>query len=139
MTWFPYKPTAGGHMPVVSVQLALGEETSFPISFVVDSGADISIVPRLRVAYMLQELAHLPEVDTGRRDANGRPLRGVQIDFDVMVRNSDLPRTKEGLWVISGGDWGLLGQTWFERHAVHFHNFAAAAKGRRFAMHPVKL
>jgi hypothetical protein len=66
MTWFPYKPTAGGHMPVVSVQLALGEETSFPISFVVDSGADISIVPRLRVAYMRLSTTYQHGIADGR-------------------------------------------------------------------------
>jgi hypothetical protein len=137
MPWFDYRPTRGRPMPVLNIVLQLADDQSYPIDFIVDSGAAICAVPRVRVQYMLMRLPQLPdEQDTGLVDANGNAVRGAPIDFDVRVRGADLPSVRERIWVTPTGDWGLLGQTWFERFVVHFHNFANTQKGRRFYVHP---
>jgi hypothetical protein len=134
MASLTYSPTTRGHMPVVEICLSLDGDVSFPIQFIVDSGAAVSTVPRNRVNYM-----HLPagaEEDTGLRDANGRPIVAAPVEFEVILRGMDLPRVRERIWVMPAGDWGLLGQTWFEHFAVHFQNFPTTVEGRRFHVHP---
>lgn len=137
MPWIEYSKTRTGAMPVVSAKLAMGSDVSFPIKFLVDSGASISTVPRNRVAYMLTGVSDV-ERDSGCVDANGKPIMGVPIEFSVILGHTDIPQTTERIWVMPAGDWPLLGQTWFERFALRFHNFSAAPKGRRFAIQAPK-
>ena len=138
MTWFKYQKLAGGLMPVAEGQLVLGDRRSLILSFLVDSGAAHCFVPRISLGSLGKNIPDAPEQDTGIRDADGNPMKGIQVDFDVVLSNTtDLPRTRQRFWVCSGARWVLLGQTWFERFAVRFHNFPAAPKGRRFEMHPV--
>ncbi len=138
MTWFKYQELAGGLMPIAEGQLILGNRRSLILKFLVDSGAAHCLVPRASVSFLLKDLPAVPERDTGLRDANGRPVMGVFVDFDVEVSNAaELPSTPQRFWVCSGVQWALLGQTWFEQFAVRFHNFPAKPEGRRFAMYPV--
>jgi hypothetical protein len=135
MGWLAYTAMPGGAMPVVEVILALGNAESYPIRFIVDSGAAASIVPRERLTYIPEAVAGAP-TDTGLLDAHGKSIRGVRVEFDVRIREPGIPRTREWIWVVPGAGFALLGQTWFERFTVRFHNFPSALKGRRFCIHP---
>jgi hypothetical protein len=134
MPWFPYKPAGDGLMPSLNAHLVRNGQRSIAVPFLVDSGAAISKVSRVYVNRLIPDLNGAREQDTGAKDANNNPVRGVPVEFDVDIPG--LPVTRERIWVCSADTWALLGQTWFERFGVHFENFPFGPKLRRFAMNP---
>jgi hypothetical protein len=130
---FRYRSVGEGFMPVVEGHVMRNTRKSIPINFIVDSGAVLTSVPRSYVGSLIQDL-HGPDEDTGARDANGKPLLGLPVEFEIQV--TGLPVTCQRVWVCRGESrWGLLGQTWLESFGARFANFPSAPDGRQFALY----
>jgi hypothetical protein len=138
ITWIKCSECPGKlYAPYVTTTLALGDKKSRKIDFLIDSGASRSLVPRFYVSDLLQLEFAPTEVESELRDAAGKPLKGIDIDFDVAVLNAPgLPVTHECVLVGREIKWPVLGMTWFENVGVHFRNFPLPPDGRRFALYP---
>ncbi len=136
MPWFKYEQCSGGEqIALVSTRLKLGEKTSPPLKFLVDSGASRSLVPRCLLSSILPS-EDSPEQDIGIVDASGKALKGLPLSFDVTIIGGPGVRViRERIWVCKNITWSILGLTWFEGVGVHFQNFPNAPYGRRFALY----
>jgi hypothetical protein len=138
ITWFKCREVQGRlYAPFVTATLEFGDKKSRRIDFLIDSGASRSMVPRYYVADLF-ELHEAPaEVESELRDAGGRALKGLDIDFNVAIAGAGgLPATHERLLMGRDIKWAVLGMTWFEKVGVHFRSFPRAPSGRQFALYP---
>lgn len=123
-------------MPMVRGRLFRGGRASVAIKFLIDSGAAMTLVPRTLVGSSLGDLSACPEQSLRARGADGSALRGVPLSAEISLLDGPaLPVVRERVWIY-GGPWALLGQTWLEKVGVHFQNFPASPRGRRFALYP---
>ena len=138
VVWLPCtEVVAGLHAPMVTTRLKFGDKTTSKIKFVVDSGASLSMVPRHLISDLFRLEDFPAENESGLLDASGKALKGVFMDFDVVIEGaSRLPETHERFLVCRNIRWSLLGMTWFEKLGVHFRNFPHVPQGRRFALYP---
>jgi hypothetical protein len=137
IAWFdPQEVSPGLVAPFVWVTLGIQGKTSNPIQFLVDSGASRSILPRYYVASLLSQGKALTEADSALQDAAGRPVKGLEVDFDVSIVGTRLlPVARERVLVGRDIKWAVLGMTWFEKVGVHFQNFPRRPYGRKFALY----
>lgn len=137
IAWFKLRRLSGGlYAPFVTVTLGLASKTSGQMDFLVDSGASRSLVPRNAVFDLLSREEAPPEAASSLQDASGKPLKGLDIDFDVAIVGAGrLPVVRERILVGRDIKWAVLGMSWFEKTGVHFQNFPERPGGRQFALY----
>jgi len=134
--WFPHERLGGGFMPTLNVKVRRGDSSSPKIKCIVDTGAAFTFVARTVVAPVIKDLLSAKEEYTGAKGANGAPLYGIPVEFNILlVGVPGFPEVKERVWVVRDLAWPLLGQTWLEKVGAHFQNFPSGPGGRRFALY----
>ncbi len=138
ITWFKYREVAGKiYAPYVTATLEFGGKKSRRIDFLIDSGASRSFVPRFHVADLFELHLAPAEIESEMRDVGGRPVKGLDIDFNVtIVGASRFPVTHERFLMGRDLKVPVLGMTWFEKVGVHFQNFKDRPRGPQFALYP---
>lgn len=131
-----YHQWGRGHVPILQARVVQGELSSInPIDFILDTGASFSHVQKLQVRRLLGGTSNLAEESTGAKDANGKWLMGIPLDVNVrLVDAPDFPEVPERIWVCSGIEFNMLGQTFLEKVAAHFMNFPENKRGRYFSL-----
>lgn len=135
MPWFKYVEYKWGHVPEITVRLSRHGKRK-PCSFLVDTGASQSFVPRHLVLSLIEDTLGQKEQSSGAKSATGGGIDGIPLDFCIDIPSvAGFPQTSERIWVVGCGDWGLLGQTWLEKIGANFQNFPGGSEGRRFALY----
>lgn len=121
---------SGTRSALLTAKLSTSTGSASAVTFLVDSGASLSFVARSDVQAMLSpaELA-AGEQPSALVDAQGRPLEGLPVDFEVVV--GGLPTVLVPIWVSRGVARNMLGLTFFEHLNVTFLNWSNPEKDGR--------
>lgn len=132
---FNYQRWGTGYVPVVVASLRRDDIVADrSVDFLLDTGSAFSWVRRSHVRRLIEGM-NIPEQDTGARDANGNPMKGVPLEVKVrLVHARKFPEISERIWISSKAEFDLLGQTFLEKASAHFMNFVECRHGRHFSL-----
>lgn len=131
--WFPYVARPGGiFMPQLQARLSAQDgDASGPRSFLVDTGAGVSLAPE---SYLLDlvDFSRISQEWTGCFDIHNRRILGKPVLVKVLI--GGLPPIEETIYFMAGdATFGVLGQRAFLQRARGYF-FNSITPGRKFGL-----